>query len=166
MENSKSNLSLTTSKPNINEFKAIIDDIATNPNVLSLKNRVQHKNKSRYYHCLCVSYYSYAICKKLKLDYFSAARAGMLHDFYYYDWRDKNVEGQKRFHAFRHPKIALKNAMDLFELNDLEKDIIVKHMWPLTIKLPSHPESYIITLVDKFCASREILKILRKKLLN
>ena len=71
--------SLIFAKPSINEFKSIINDIATNPNVLSLKNRVQHKNKSRYYHCLCVSFYTYAICKKLKLDYVSAARGAMLH---------------------------------------------------------------------------------------
>ena len=88
----------------------------------------------------------------------------MLHDFYYYDWRDKHVEGQKRFHAFRHPRIALNNAKDLFELNELEQDIILKHMWPLTLKLPSHRESYIVTLVDKYCASREMIKMLRKKL--
>ena len=74
---------LIIAEPSINEFRSIINDIATNPNVLSLKNRVQHKNKSRYYHCLCVSFYSYAICKKLKLDYVSAARGAMLHDFYY-----------------------------------------------------------------------------------
>ena len=40
---------LIIAEPSINEFKSIINDIATNPNVLSLKNRVQHKNKSRYY---------------------------------------------------------------------------------------------------------------------
>ena len=137
---------LIIAEPSINEFKSIINDIATNPNVLSLKNRVQHKNKSRYYHCLCVSFYSYAICKKLKLDYVSAARGAMLHDFYYYDWRDKNVEGQKKF-----------------DLNELEEDIIIKHMWPLTLRFPAHRESYIVTLVDKYCASREMIKMLRKK---
>lgn len=161
-ENNQSNLVIA--EPSINEFKAIIRDIATNPNVLSLKNRVQHKNKSRYYHCLCVSFYTYAICKKLKLDYVSAARGAMLHDFYYYDWRDKHVEGQKKFHAFRHPRIALNNAKDVFDLNEIEQDIIVKHMWPLTLKLPSHRESYIVTLVDKYCASREMIRMLRKKI--
>ena len=86
----------------------------------------------------------------------------MLHDFYYYDWRNKKVEGQKKFHAFRHPSIALKNALDIFELNDKEKDIIKKHMWPLTIKFPSYPESYIVTLVDKYCATIEFFKSTKK----
>ena len=87
----------------------------------------------------------------------------MLHDFYYYDWRDKHVEGQKRFHAFRHPRIALNNAKDLFELNEVEQDIIIKHMWPLTIMLPTYKESYIVTLVDKYCATYELFKTIKRK---
>lgn len=155
--------SLTVAEPTITEFKEIIKDIATNPNVIALKEHIQHKNKSRYYHCLRVSYYTYYFCKKFGLDYVSAARGAMLHDFYYYDWRDKKVEGQKKFHAFRHPHIALNNAEDIFELNDIEKDIIVKHMWPLTVLLPSYKESYIVTLVDKYCATNEILGNFKKK---
>ncbi len=162
----ESNTSLTVSAPSIMEFKSIIKDITTNSNVLALKERSQHSNNSRFYHCLCVSYYTYLVCKKLNLDYISATRGAMLHDFYFYDWRDKKVEGQKRFHAFRHPRIALNNANDLFELNDVEKDIILKHMWPLTFSLPSYRESYIVTLVDKYCATHEVLKSLRKKFKN
>lgn len=164
MENTKeNNTSLIVSEPSIAEFKEIIKDIAHNPNVTALKERIQHKSKSRYYHCLCVSYYTYYLCKKLGLNYVSAARGAMLHDFYYYDWRDKKVEGQKKLHAFRHPRIALNNAEELFELNNIEKDIIIKHMWPLTVILPSYKESYIVTLVDKYCATNEILKNFKQK---
>ena len=49
------------------------------------------------------------------------------------------------------------------ELNDLEKDVIVKHMWPLTIKFPKYKESYIVTFVDKYCATVEFFKYLNKK---
>lgn len=151
------------------EFKNIIKDIAQNENVLALKDHHQHINSSRYAHCLEVSYYTYRICKKLGLDYVSAARGALLHDFYFYDWRNKHVEGQKKFHLLRHPKIALTNASDLFELNDLEQDIIVKHMWPLTVILPSYTESYIVTFVDKYCATKEFFtsfKIKNIKKLN
>ena len=161
--NDNQQANLIVSEPSISEFKAIISDIAKNPNVLALKDHIQHANHSRYYHCLCVSYYTYAICKKLRLDYISAARGAMLHDFYFYNWRNKKVEGQKKFHAFRHPRIALNNAIEIFDLNDIEKDIIVKHMWPLTIRIPSYRESYIVTIVDKYCASHELLSKLRKK---
>ena len=166
MDNTKesNNTSLTIAEPCIAEFKEIIKDIASNPNVISLRERTQHENKSRYYHCLRVSYYTYYLCKKLGLDYVSAARGAMLHDFYFYDWRDKKVEGQKKFHAFRHPNIALKNAIDLFDLNDKEKDIIEKHMWPLTIVPPKCKEGYIVTLVDKYCATNEFIKNVKNKI--
>ena len=162
----ENNTALIDTKSSISEFKTIIKDITTNPNIIALKERIQHANNSRFYHCLCVSYYTYIICKKLNLDYISAARGALLHDFYFYDWRDKNVEGQKRFHAFRHPRIALNNALDLFELNEIEKDIILKHMWPLTVLLPSYFESYIVTLVDKYCATHELLKTFKRKFKN
>lgn len=148
---------------NVQEFKEIIKDITENSSVLSLKEHVQHMKGSRYKHCYEVAYYTYAITKKLGLDYISATRGAMLHDFYFYDWRNKGVEGQKRFHAYRHPRIALNNATENFELNDLEKDIILKHMWPLTIRLPRFSESYIVTFVDKYCAMKEFFKFLKYK---
>ena len=140
------------------EFKSIIKDIAENSNVLALKEHVQHIASSRYVHCLEVSYYTFKICKKLGLDYISAARGAMLHDFYFYNWRNKGVEGQKKFHLLRHPRIALTNAAELFDLNDLEKDAILKHMWPVNPNPPKYIEGYIITLVDKYCATREFFR--------
>lgn len=148
---------------NIKEFKDIIKDITENSSVLALKEHVQHMKGSRYKHCYEVAFYTYVITKKLGLDYISATRGAMLHDFYFYDWRNKHVEGQKRFHAYRHPRIALNNANENFDLNDVEKDVILKHMWPLTISLPRFYESYIVTLVDKYCATKEVIKYFKYK---
>lgn len=161
--NDNQELGLIVSEPSISEFKSIIKDIAQNPNLLALRDHVQHAVSSRYSHCLSVAFHTYVVCKKLNLDYVSATRGAMLHDFYFYDWRNKDVEGQKKFHAFRHPKIALTNACDIFDLNDLEKDVIVKHMWPITIKLPKYKESYIVTFVDKYCAAHEMFKFVKLK---
>ena len=147
---------------NIQEFKNIIKDITENSSVLSLKEHVQHMKGSRYKHCYEVAYYTYILSKKLGFDYISATRGAMLHDFYFYDWRNKGVEGQKHFHAYRHPRIALNNATENFELNEVEKDIILKHMWPLTIRLPRFSESYIVTLVDKYCALEESFEHYKK----
>ena len=151
------------SKETLLEFDEIIKDITENSNVSALKDHIQHINSSRYAHCKEVAFYTFLICKKLNLDYISAARGAMLHDFYFYDWRNKHVEGQKKFHLFRHPRIALENALDIFKLNDLEKDIIAKHMWPLTISLPRFAESYIVTFVDKYCATKEFFRFLKIK---
>ena len=147
----------------VQEFQNIIKDITENSSVLSLKEHIQHMKSSRYEHCYQVAYYTYVLSKKLGLDYISATRGAMLHDFYFYDWRNKGVEGQKHFHAYRHPRIALNNAKENFELNEVEKDIILKHMWPLTFPLPRFSESYLVTLVDKYCATREFFNYFKYK---
>ena len=68
---------------------------------------------------------------------------------------EKKQDDRKGLHAFTHPKTAYKNASKLFALNEKEKDIILKHMWPVTIALPKYKESYLLTLVDKYCALNE-----------
>jgi len=147
------------------EFIEITKDLLTNEKVKEMKNYRQHYDISTYEHCLNVSYISYKICKKLKLDYISMARAAMLHDLFLYDWRNsKKRLHLNQYHAFAHPKIALENASKLFDLNEKEKDIIVKHMWPVTIKLPKYKETYIITLVDKYCTLCETFKYYNKML--
>lgn len=148
---------------NIQEFREIIKDITENSSVISLKEHVQHMKGSRYKHCYEVAFYTYVLCKKLGLDYISATRGAMLHDFYFYDWRNKGVEGQKRFHAYRHPRIALHNANENFELNDVEKDIILKHMWPLTIIPPKTWEGFVVMYVDKHCGLIETIMRFKKK---
>lgn len=138
----------------IEEFNMIIYDLANHPTVQKMKLYRQHYDTNCFDHCYNVAFYSYLICKKLNLDYISVSRAGMLHDLFLYDWRKKQPE-HKRFHGFRHPRIALNNASKLFELNEKEKDIILKHMWPITIIPPKYIEGYIITLTDKYCALEE-----------
>lgn len=138
----------------IEEFNMIIYDLANHPTVQKMKLYRQHYDTNCFDHCYNVVFYSYLICKKLNLDYISVSRAGMLHDLFLYDWRKKQPE-HKRFHGFRHPRIALNNASKLFDLNEKEKDIILKHMWPITIIPPKYIEGYIITLTDKYCALEE-----------
>jgi uncharacterized protein len=86
----------------------------------------------------------------------------MVHDLFLYDWR-KRQDDRKGLHAFTHPKAALDNASKLFSLNEKEIDIILKHMWPVTISFPKYAESYIITLVDKYCAIEESIKAYKSK---
>ena len=57
----------------------------------------------------------------------------------------------------------LKNAEKEFSLNNKEKDIILKHMWPVTLPFPRYIESFIITLTDKYCASKEIFDYYNRK---
>lgn len=155
---------------NYKEFYEIISDIAQHPTIQEMKKYRQHYNSSCYAHCFSTAYYCFCICKKLKLDYKSAARAAMVHDLFLYDWRIKEP-GRKGFHAFRHPYIAYEKASALFDISKKERDIILKHMWPVTIIPPKYLESYILTLVDKYSALEEgynyyIEKIISKKFLR
>ncbi|MHC9000559.1 hypothetical protein [Enterococcus bulliens] len=52
----------------------------------------------------------------------------------------------------------------------MERDIIIKHMWGATIAPPKYKESYIVTMVDKYCAIKEaatpVTKMIKEKLLR
>ena len=64
------------------EYICCVNELLESKNVKELDNYSQHLNTSRLQHSINVSYYSYLICKRLKFDYKSAARAGLLHDLY------------------------------------------------------------------------------------
>ena len=136
------------------EFSVIVRELIENSEVQKMKDYLQHYDISCFVHCYDVAYYSYLICKKYNLDYKSAARAGMLHDLFLYDWRVKQAN-RKRFHGYRHPRIALTNSLNLFSLNEIEQNCILRHMWPLTIIPPKYKEGYVISFVDKYCTLME-----------
>ena len=146
-------------KPDREEYNNIVKDILENKEFLKLADYYHH-NSSILDHAKIVSWISYSICKYLKLDYKSAARGGLLHDFFLYDWRNHDVPdlAKEKFHGIEHPGIALENSEKHFVLNKIEKDIIVKHMWPLTLFPPAYRESFIVTFVDKYTASREFVE--------
>lgn len=139
------------------EFINIIQDLIKHPTVKQMRNYNQHAQVSCYQHCMQVAYYTYFICKKLNLDYISATRGAMLHDLFLYDWHNHEKVDNKwtSKHAFLHPKIALKNAKEIFDLNAIEQDVIVNHMWPVTIKMPTYKETVVVTFADKYSACRE-----------
>lgn len=145
-------------KPYEKEFYDIINDIYRHEEFIKLK-RFFHHNSSIYAHVRDVAYFSYRACKYLKLDYRSAARGALLHDFFLYDWRNHDEPDLHRdkYHGIEHPRIALANAEKYFKLNDIERDIIVKHMWPLTLVPPRYKESYIVTFADKYLSSKEFI---------
>ncbi len=143
------------------EYYACVKDMIEHDAVRSMRRFNQHRGVDCLEHSLNVSFKSYLICRRFGLDYRSAARGGLLHDFFLYDWHTENPYGG--LHGFRHPKIAAINASRHFTLNKKEQDVIRKHMWPLTPALPKHLESLVVLLVDKFCCVREALPLRRSK---
>jgi uncharacterized protein len=129
------------------EFKHIIDNLITDE-ILSLQNYRHHIYSNRLKHCLDVSYGSYRIAKKLKLDYISTARAALLHDLYFYN------SGEMRRHSRVHPYVSLHNARK-YGLNMLEEIIIKKHMKFFNKKR----EVFVVQCVDKFYAIKDFLRL-------
>jgi uncharacterized protein len=141
-------------------FISIIKELLQVQQVLEMHRYIQHGNTSTLSHCLTVAYYSYrlALWLPMRFEYRSLIRGAVLHDFYLYDW---HIPDQShRLHGFVHPRFALKNARRFFHLDPIEEDIILKHMWPLTLRtFPACRESLLICIVDKLCSLAETLYI-------
>ena len=138
------------------QFERCISDLLATAGVSQLKDIGAHYLTNCYEHSLFVAYVSFLFCRYFNWDFVAAARGGLLHDLFLYDRKKDPYEGK---HLLSHPRRALENAVKLAPLNDREKDIIVKHMWPLTWKLPKYRESFVVSTADKLCALTECLPL-------
>ena len=142
-------------------LKEHASDIIGSENFRSTRNYIQHGSMPVYRHCMDVADQSIKISKFLGVvcNERDLIRGALLHDYFLYDWHDKCRENYQRLHGFYHPGIALKNAQKEYDLTDREKDIIKKHMWPLTVVPPLCREAWIVTTADKYCSLLETLKL-------
>ncbi len=153
-------------RPQRKEYILLVDDILHNQEFRKLKEFFHHTGDI-YDHVIRVSYISYVIAKALHLDYRSAARGGLLHDFFLYDWRARKAnDAKKSQHGREHPHIALANAREQFEVNELEADIIVKHMFPKTLPMPRYKESFVVSLGDKIASVYEYSVLVKHRLMR
>lgn len=143
-------------------------DILASEQFLRLKEFIQHGNVTVYEHCIHVALCAirlnrvlYANSKEREL-----VRGALLHDYFLYDWHNADAPGNihPKLHGFYHPGIALKNATRDFVLSEREKDIIHKHMWPLTINPPRCREAWLVCLADKYASTLETLKLKKGKI--
>lgn len=102
--------------------------------------------------CLCVY-----LARRLHLRVHERAmvRGALLHDYFLYDWHVP--DRSHRLHGFTHARRALENAGQDFALDDIERDIIARHMFPLNLRPPKYWESALVCLADKICAACETL---------
>lgn len=144
-------------------MKEAAEDILQSPNFRSTRSYIQHGNMTVYNHCINVAKYSVAISRKLHIPCNQRAliRGALLHDYFLYDWHDKEHRGIQNLHGFYHPGIALTNASREYRLTLREKEIIRKHMWPLTVVPPTCREAWIVTTADKWCSLLETFSIHR-----
>ena len=63
------------------EYRGIVKEILRNTTFKQIYN-IEHHGISRWEHLIKISYHSYKIAKKLRMDYVSVAIGALLHDFY------------------------------------------------------------------------------------
>lgn len=128
----------------------MVREISRGSRFTQTDNYIQHGNTTCLRHTLAVAYYSVAIAKLLGIRFKrrDLIRGALLHDYFLYDWHTS----KNRLHGFTHPTCALKNAAEDFELTDTEKNIIVRHMFPLTPIPPVTREGWIVCAADKWCS--------------
>lgn len=119
---------------------------------------IQHGDVTVYAHVTSVARASLSFAERLaaSVSRSTAPRCcagALLHDYFLYDWHDPDPS--HRLHGFRHPFFALTRAEEDFELTPRERNIIVRHMFPLVPVPPTCREAWIVCLADKWCALRE-----------
>lgn len=137
----------------------ILNEIRESSRFKNSKQFIQHGKTSVYMHSVSVAYMSCYIAEKynLSVDYYSLITGALLHDYFLYDWHDKE-DVHKRPHGFYHPSSALANAERDFELNSRTKNIIKRHMFPLTPIPPVCLEGWVVCIADKICSTKETIK--------
>ena len=136
------------------EFLRVVDYIVNSEEFQRRKTFKHHGEESVYDHSLKVAYYAYIWAKLLHVDAKTTAIGALLHDFYTTPWME-NMDKKKKItemHGFVHPRIAFENTKKYFPevVNSKTKDIITKHMFPLTPKPPIYLESWLVTFADKY----------------
>jgi len=113
-----------------------------------------HHGLTRYKHIIHVARGTYFISKILGLDYISATRGALLHD-YFNEEEYLDIKGLDKPRI--HPFLALNNSLKEHDLNIKEKNIIISHMYPIGLIKPECIEAWIVTLVDKTVATHEYI---------
>lgn len=145
------------------QIEAAGKDILQSRNFRRTREHIQHGNMTVNNHCMNVARYSLALSQKLHINCNEKEliRGALLHDYFLYDWHDKDYIKPHNLHGFYHPGRALRNADKEYKLTEREKDIIRKHMWPLTVVPPMCREGWIVTMADKWCSLMETVGVHR-----
>lgn len=164
-EEIKESLRNKINSKNFDTWYTIVEPILLNQE-FQVRRLFRHHDKSVWDHSIDVSYYAFCYAKIVGANERICAIGGLLHDFYPFAWRySKALEEydnyylsrlkKKEFflkkHGFTHAREAYQNYLKYFSEYEDKKisDCIIKHMFPLNIKIPKYRESWIVTFADK-----------------
>ncbi len=137
------------------ELENIYQSFLHDEKIMRMKDVPMHRGSNCYVHSFRVAKLSIKrAIRHFKGNLKHILIGAILHDYYLYDWRVEKDKKSK--HLKSHPRTAIKNAENDFEIDEDIKNIIKTHMWPINFKdFPSSKEARIVTLADKTIAFKE-----------
>ena len=150
-------------------FHEMTADITSHPLFLQLRAYPHHGGEnSLYIHSVSTARCAYRLARRFHMReerIRAVTRAALLHDFFGYDWpsarhrrfmrRSSGWRRIKHMHAFIHGAHAARRAGRMFDLDQRQRQAITSHMFPLA-HMPRNSEAWVLTLADKWVASREV----------
>ena len=118
---------------------------------------VQHGGVTVYEHCVRVAVLSCRLAAALgwEVDLGALVRGALRPGHPLYAWHEQ--DGSHRRHGLTRPRAALNNACADWELSPRERNIILRHMFPLTPVPPACREGWLVCMADKICAVHEMI---------
>lgn len=146
---------------NIDGFLNLTGDLLKDDTVKSMKQYHHHKSVTTHFHSLFVAYTVFKMCERLqRTDEREVVRAALLHDYYLYEWY---TEKHEEYHIWYHPKQAVKNIEKHFgTLSDMQRNMILSHMFPTCVELPKSAGAWLLTAADKRCAVADYMKLSKR----
>ncbi|MGI6106980.1 MAG: hypothetical protein ACOX8B_03500 [Lachnospiraceae bacterium] len=138
-------------------FSDTMHTLQAMPEIQRLKNFRQHGDNTTYQHVCNVANCAFYTAQKhhLKVDIVAMTTAAMFHDYYLYDTRDMLYSDYQ--HALLHPRFSVANVSKFYPLTDLEKEIILSHMWPIPgSPWPKSTEAKLVCYADTYVAALEM----------
>lgn len=138
----------------IDKYLDLVGDILCDETVQRMKTYQHHREVTTHFHSTFVSYTVMKLCEKLKpAEEREIVRAALLHDYYLYEWYTEKHEEK---HIWYHPKQSVKNIEERFgPLSDMQRNMILAHMFPMSYETPSSLGAWLLTMADKHCATSD-----------